>query len=918
MVQAYSNKGPKHVKRILRSIEKYHVGGVIFMQGTPEEQVRLTNQYQRRSKIPLMVGFDGEWGLDMRLKNTFRYPWNMALGAIQNDHLITQFGARLGAHCKRMGIHVNFAPVVDINTNPKNPIIGNRSFGEDPLNVGRKAAAFIKGMQLQGVLANAKHFPGHGDTATDSHKTLPQLSYDKQRLEAVELHPYREAFSAGLGSVMVAHLNVPSLTSKPALPTSLSHKVVTGLLQKEMGFEGLVFTDALNMKGVSKFAKPGAVDLAAFLAGNDVLLIPEDVGAAVKTIKRALKKKLLTRARLEHSVVKILKAKYWAGLHKYTPISLKNLQSDLHSHTDSLLHHVLVENSLTLLQNKDAMLPIKELANTKIAYVKLGNATHSDFLSMLQNYADVKAVQAPNVSELLTELASYDRVIVGHHTSDQTPWKSYDFSPEDLNLLMKIAKQNKVVLSVFSSPYSLLQVPSFENIEGLLLAYQNSSIAQEKAAQMIFGALESKGKLPVSIADHFPVGFGLSSTDLMRLSYGLPEAVGMRTFKLAKIDSLVRGAISKKMMPGAQVLVARYGKVVHHKSYGFHTYDQKRLVRHTDLYDLASLTKILGALPMAMKCEEMGLFDLTTSLETLLPEFKGSNKDTLTVKEMLSHTARLQAWLPFYKKTVDSLSKKPLSKYYRQKKSTPFSIKVAEAMYLRTDYLDSLYLRIKEVPQRAERGYKYSGLFFYLFKKYLEENFSKGMDQLLTAHFYQPLGATKLTYNPLQNFPSNQIVPSEKDRYFRHQTLVGHVHDMGAAMMGGVSGNAGLFSNANDVAKVMQMYLQDGFYGGHRYLQAQTMAKFNRRYFQKDKVRRGLGFDKPQLNSEEKATCGCVSDNSFGHSGFTGTYAWADPDSGLLYVFLSNRTYPSMDNRQLIEAHLRTKIQALAVEAIVE
>jgi CubicO group peptidase (beta-lactamase class C family) len=452
----------------------------------------------------------------------------------------------------------------------------------------------------------------------------------------------------------------------------------------------------------------------------------------------------------------------------------------------------------------------------------------------------------------------------------------------------------------------------------VLVGYQNSKVAQRTVGQMIFGGLETRGKLPVSIGKHFKEGFGINSTNLMRLSYSIPESVGMSSKKLKRIDSLVKIVVSEKMAPGAQVLIARHGKVVYQKSFGFHTYDKKQAVLNSDLYDLASLTKIVGGLPLIMKSEEIGLLGLETTLEALLPEYKGTNKDTLTVKEMLSHTARLKAWIPFYKETLDSVTKKTLPQYYRKSKSQQFSIEVAENLYLNTAYKDSIYKKIKEVAQREKSGYKYSGLAFYIFKKYLESKFVIGMDEMADSFFYEPLGANSLTYNPLKKFSAKRIVPSEKDTYFRYQTLRGHVHDMGAAMMGGVSGNAGLFSNANDLAKFMQMYLQDGFYGGHRYLEEKTLKKFNKRYFKKAKVRRGLGFDKPQLKKEIRSTCGCVSDNSFGHSGFTGTYAWADPDSGLLYVFLSNRTYPTMDNNKLGEKDIRTIIQGFAVDAIEE
>ena len=915
MVQAYSNKGKRHQKEIASLVKKHHVGGLIFMQGTPERQAVLNNFYQKKAEIPLLIGFDGEWGLDMRLKNTFRYPWNMTLGAVENSQLIEQFGRRVGIHCKRLGIHINFAPVVDINTNPENPIIGNRSFGENKFRVTEKAIAFVKGMQGVGVLANAKHFPGHGDTAADSHKTLPQLNFDLDRLQEVEMYPYPQLFEQGLASVMAAHLSVPALEPNPAIPTSISYKVITELLQQKMGFNGLVFTDALNMKGAANYAQPGDIDLAAFLAGNDMLLISEDVGEAIKKIKRALKKKVLTLERLNHSVEKILKAKYWAGLHDYKPVVLENLQRDLNTVNDIVLRNKLVEKSITLLQNNGSVFPIRELAKTKIAYVKLGSAPHQTFLDRLNSYTEVTEVSGDKKS-LLSKLKTFDKVVVGYHSSDASPWRNYRFSEEDLELLTLIAAKKEVFLHVFASPYSLLQIPTFENIESIVVAYQNNETAQDIAAQMLFGALETEGKLPVSIKNSFSEGAGLSAVNLARLGYAVPESVGMSSAKLQKIDSILQLVVAQKMAPGAQVLIARNGKVVYQKNVGYHTYDRKNKVQQTDVYDLASLTKILGGLPLIMKAEELGMFSLDTSLEELLSSYKGSNKDTLTVKELLSHTARLKAWIPFYRKTLDSLSQKPLSKYYQKEQSEDYAIEVAAALYLRTDLKDTLYQEVRDVAQREEPGYKYSGLPFFMFNKYLEENFPLGMKETLHAQFFNRLGAMSLGYHPLERMPKEEIVPSEEDAYFRHQRLQGHVHDMAAAMLGGVSGNAGLFGNANDVAKMMQMYLQNGLYGGHRFIEAKTLKKFNKRYFETADVRRGLGFDKPQLDPVIKSTCGCVSDNSFGHSGFTGTYAWADPDSGLLYVFLSNRTYPNMENNKLGEEDIRTNIQQLAVEAI--
>ena len=763
MIQAYSNKDTNHRKFIESEIKKYHIGGLIFMQGTPEKQAALNNRYQKKSKIPLLIGFDGEWGLDMRLKKTFRYPWNMTLGAVQNDVLIEEFGARLGVHCKRLGIHINFAPVVDINTNPENPIIGNRSFGENKYNVTEKASAFIKGMQGEGVLANAKHFPGHGDTASDSHKTLPQLLFDINRLESVELYPYSKIFDTGLSSVMVAHLSVPVLEPNPEVPTSISYKVITNLLKEKMGFNGLIFTDALNMKGAANYAKPGDIDLAAFMAGNDMLLIPENVGAAVKKIKRALNTGQISMERLEFSVEKILKAKYWAGLNEYKPVALEDLNQDLNTVQDSLLHAKLVESSITLLKNQNGVFPIKDLESTKIAYVKLGDAPSDVFLGMLQNYKNITEVQPDENGEYLNKLKKYSKVIVGYHKSNSNPWKSFKFKQSELDVLEKIAAQNEVFLNVFASPYALLDVKSFSNIESVLVGYQNSSYAQEIVAQMIFGAMETRGKLPVSIGDVFQEGAGLKSTNLMRLTYGKPESVGMNGKAFSKVDSLIQYAIEEKMTPGAQILVARYGKVVYQKSYGYHTYEKNKPVINSDIYDLASLTKILGGVPLIMKGEEDGMFDLEDRLDKILPEYEGTNKDTLTVKEMFSHTARLKAWIPFYLETLDSVTHQPLPKYYSTSPNGDFSIKVAENLFLRTDFKDSIYTTIKTVEQREKPGYKYSGLAFYIFKKYMEEQLGIGMDEVLTHEFYGPLGAETLRFNAIDEFEKDRIIPSEID-----------------------------------------------------------------------------------------------------------------------------------------------------------
>lgn len=918
MVQAYSNKDEKHRIFIDSLIKDYHIGGLIFMQGTPEKQAILTNNYQSISKIPLLIGFDGEWGLDMRLKDSYRFPWNMTLGAITDNKFLEDFGAQLGKQCKRLGIHINFAPVVDININPENPIIGNRSFGENRENVTQKALAFVKGMQSQYVLSNAKHFPGHGDTASDSHKSLPILDFDFNRLDSIELYPYKKLIKNNLTSVMVAHLSVKGLEGNKDCPTSLSYQVISKLLKEKLNFKGLILTDALNMKGVSNYSELGDINLDALLAGNDMLLIPTDVSLAIDTIKVALSQNLISEERINYSVIKILKAKYWAGLNNYKKIELANLQQDLNSIEDELLHRNLVENSITLLKNESLVFPIQHLERKKIAYVKLGDADHSDFLNMLKNYTEVDEISNDTLVNLISDLKPYNLVIVGFHKSNDNPWKDYKFTEEELLKLQEIAKSNDVILDIFASPYSLLQVENFKCIEGVLVSFQNSKIAQEISAQMLFGALEIKGKLPVSIAGQFSENDGLTSNSLGVLGYSIPEDVGLSSEKLSKIDSVATVALNGKMTPGMQILVARKGKVVYNKSFGFHTDEENTPVMNSDLYDIASLTKILATLPLIMELEEREILGLNSTLGSLIHKLRKSNKNKLTVKEVLSHYGQLKPWVPFYINTLDNVTKKPSTEYYRVERSNKFNIKVTDSLYLLSSYYDEMFDIIADSELLKKKEYKYSDLPFYIFKNYIEGHYKNDLNVLTQLHFYRPMGANRTTYLPLDKFSKNEIVPTEKDNYYRFKLVHGDVHDMGAAMQGGIGGHAGVFSNANDIAKIMQMYLQKGYYGGQRYLKPETIQKFNLRYYANEGVRKGVGFDKPQLDENVKSTCGCVSQSSFGHSGFTGTYTWADPESEIVYVFLSNRIFPTAENMDLVKYNIRTEIQQLIQDAIID
>ena len=915
VVQAVSNKGISHKTKILDEITSNGVGGIIFSNGSAEKQVELTNLYQDMSNIPLLIGMDAEWGLSMRLDSTFSFPWNMTLGAISDNELIKNVGNRIAAHCKRIGVNFNFAPVVDINTNPKNPIIGNRSFGESMQNVSSKSLSYMNGQQQMNILSSAKHFPGHGDTSTDSHKSLPIINHKKERILNVELKPFENLINNGLESVMIAHLEVPSLEKTRGLPSTLSFAIVTELLRNRLGFKGLIITDALEMKGLSSFKSKGNLDMLAFKAGNDILLMSENVSKGVSSIINEYNTGSITEERLSYSVKKILKAKYKVGLNKFLPISTYDLDNDLNSISDEILNEKLVENSLTVIKNKENIIPIKDLSE-RVGYLSFGNDSNTSFFSYLNKYSKVNYLSNLDFTNVDDLISKYNTIIIGIHANSNTPWKSYKIKKEEINLINHISKKVNVILNVFGSPYSLNSFKNIKHIKGVIISYQNSVVFQQKSAQLIFGAIDSKGILPVSIGKLFSVGEGIQIDHINRFSYGIPESVSLNSNKLKKVDSLASIAIDSTMTPGLQLLVAKDGKIIYEKSFGYLTYDKKIKVKNNTIYDLASLTKILVTLPIIMKLVENGTITLDTKLKELIPRYIDSNKSDKTIKEMLSHYSNLKSWIPFYKSTLDSLTKKPNSLYYNSFYSNKFNIKVTDSLYLLSTYRDSINTQIKDSELNDEK-YKYSDLPYYIFKEYIENYYSKDLSDIINAQLFNKLGLANTSYFPKEITSINNIAPTEIDDYFRYQEIKGTVHDMGAAMQGGVGGHAGLFSNARDVAEIMQMYLQEGLYGNKKYFDKSTINLFNKCYYCDDDNRRGVGFDKPQIEGDGP-TCGCISMDSFGHSGWTGTYTWADPEEKIVYVFLSNRSYPDSKENKLLNSNIRTDIQNLIYESIIK
>lgn len=662
-----TKQGDDKMKEVSSIIEKNHLGGLIFSLGNIKDQAKYTNIFQSISKVPLLIGMDAEWGIGMRLDDAFSFPYNMTLGALNDDSLIYNVGKRIGVHAKRIGVHINFAPVTDINTNPNNPIIGSRSFGEDKINVTKKSLSYLKGMQSVGIMGSAKHFPGHGDTSTDSHKTLPVINFSAKRINDVELFPYKELIKNNLSTVMVAHMEVPSLEKEPKMPSTLSKNIISKLLKKKLKFEGLVITDAMDMKGVVDFNKNQSADVGALLAGNDVLLMPDDLDESTKSIKKAINDGIITEKRLKYSVKKILMAKYKAGLYKKNKIDLENIVEDMNSNIDKLLFEEITEKSITLIKNDNDILPIKDIS-TKIAFLEMGDSDSDEFFKILNHYTKVDKIEYDSKAELLTTLKPYQTVVVGFHKSTKSPFDPYKFNQSEIETLELLSKNKNVILNVFAKPYALMDL-DMTNISSILVSYQNNVIAQNKSAQIIFGALPAVGRLPVSISKKYPLHSSIKTKTINRLSYGLPSDKNFDLDILNSIDSVVEDAIQKRMTPGAQVLVSKNGKVVFNKSYGYKTYKKNNQIKWDHIYDLASLTKILSSVPLLMNEFESNGINEKSTLSDILPDLNLKDKGNLLLKEMLAHQSGLYPWIPFYKETLDSVSYNPLTSFYSKKKT---------------------------------------------------------------------------------------------------------------------------------------------------------------------------------------------------------------------------------------------------------
>lgn len=912
MIPAWSNKGTEHTTSILKLIMEEKVGGIIMMQGGPIAQTRMVNTFQLNSDLPLMISQDAEWGPSMRLDSAIRFPRNLVLGAVQDDSLVYRLGLEIAKQCRATGVQVNFSPVADINNNPNNPVINDRSFGEDRDNVTRKSIEMMRGLQDGGVLACAKHFPGHGDTDTDSHLDLPVINHTPLRMDSLELHPFKSMIKAGVGSVMVAHLYLPGYDSTPNRASTLSPIIVDSLLRKTLGFKGLIFTDALNMKGVSKFYKNGEAELASFIAGNDVLLFSDNVRTGKAKLIAALDSGIILESQLDEKVMRILAMKHSLGLVASRSTDLRKAFTAVQSEEAKSLKQEIYRKALTLASDPENLIPLSKRA--RIGYIQISGKSDAAFYKTLKGLGAVTQItltkdELENMSSGKSkQLASeYDIIIVGIMGMERSPSRKFGVKGYYSDLVGRLQTAGvKPVVCVFGNPYAL---QSFHSDYTLLVGYDEEEESQIAMAEGVLGIIPISGRLPVG-AGVFKAGTGHDRGSRLP-EEAMPAEMGMKSSLGFKIDSVVSYYIQHRAMPGCAVLVRYKGKIVHARGYGHLKYGSQDAVSPVStIYDLASVSKVTGTTLAFMKLYEQGRIHPDSVIGSYLPWLKGSGAYSIKIRQLLTHTSGLPAYISAWPKTqLPGKVWKPW--VYHTEQTEQFPIAVASGMYQSGTWIDSIRQMIMEVKIATQPKYVYSDLGMILTGWAVESVSGMRLDSFLEAHFWSKMGLRAMCYNPWQNKElSRYCAPTESDKVWRKQEVKGYVHDQNAAMLGGIAGHAGMFSNLTDLGILMSMLLDNGVYKGDTLLRLETIQYFT---LQQKGSKRGLGWDKPDGAPPASSQCGA---GTFGHTGFTGTCVWADPDHEVLYIFLSNRTYPDPENKLLIREKVRTLIHDFIYESI--
>lgn len=911
VLRAHSEWKQDKIDSLSDLIQKYNVGGLCFFQGGPVRQAMQTNHYQGIAKTPLFITIDAEWGVGMRLDSVEVFPRQLSMGAFASSDLVYQMGAAIAAQCKRLGIQINYAPDIDVNNNPLNPVINDRSFGQSKEKVIQQGIAYMKGMQDNGVMATAKHFPGHGDVTVDSHKDLPVITKSRAALDSLELAPFKALIDAGVESIMVAHLSVPAIDDRPKYATSLSPKAVNGLLKKELGFKGISVTDAMDMKAIANYFPQGEANVQAILAGNDMLCLPGDIGQSIQKVRQAVKERRIKRAEINARVKKILAAKYTHGLSSLKTIDTTNIVADLNQSV-STINAAMAAQSLTFLRSNNS-----PVLDNKTAYLAFNAKTANEFTKAIATEYGVRVfyTNGKNANELALindSLKAYNQVIVGLHGYSRRPANHFEIPAATLQFLNGMGHENWIHV-IFGNPYA---VGDFSKINNILLAFEDTKYSHAAVQKWLEGKAQASGVLPVTIAPGLNYGMPSEAPTKKKIlaEQCLPAIIDQA--KLAKIDSIVADAIQQQAIPGCQVLVAKDNQIVFNKSYGTIAGAETPLVTNATLYDLASVTKTSATTVAIMKLVEEGKVDIQKTIGDYLPWVAGNAKAKIRLKDLLLHEAGLYPYIKFYESLLNA-DGSINSKWIVPVQDPTHQMMVSPGKYLANNWMDSIRIKILNSPVSAPGKYVYSDNDFIFLGNIVEQVTGMSLQDYCTKTFYGPMQMRSTGFLPLERAAKSNIAATELDNYFRKELIQGSVHDEGASTMGGIAGHAGLFSNASDLAKLYMMLLNGGIWDGQVYLKPSTIQLFTS--YQSATSRRGLGFDKTakdNATSKDPYPSLSAPTSVFGHTGFTGTCVWADPDNQLLYIFLSNRVYPTRDNKAFSNLNLRAKIQEQIYQAI--
>jgi beta-glucosidase-like glycosyl hydrolase/CubicO group peptidase (beta-lactamase class C family) len=877
-------------QELVRYAQKKHVGGFYFSLGGIYEFPIHANKLQSLAKVPLLISVDFEWGSGMRIGQGTTFPRAMALGATRDTMLAYRMGRAIALEARSLGVHQNYSPVVDVNNNPKNPVINTRSFGEDPALVSAMARGMIRGQQEANLIATVKHFPGHGDTDIDTHLELPTVHFSRARMDSMELVPFKDAINNGVMSVMTAHIHAEAFDGSDSIPSTASYNVTTRLLKQELGFNGIIVTDALAMKGMTKLFSAGESAVRAFSAGADMLLMSPDTDAAIDSMVAAVKRGDITMERLDYSVRKILKHKHWAGLAENRFVPVEKVSKTVNVREIRDLSKEIARKSITVLGNGTGILPLRDLSGKKTLHIVFSDTDDYDgnrelYREFRNRIASELAIIDPRSNkmefdETVKKTKEADLVICQFNFQMRSGAMTGFLSKEIVGLLRSIDSLKKLVIGIsLGNPYIVMELPP---VAAFVQAYSSSTVSEEACAEVVFGEQPARGTLPITIPGKFAYGDGVKY-DAIVVRSATPEEAGFIADSLKKLDAIVADAIADSAFPGAVLLVARNGIIAYEKAFGRFTYDGASPEITTEsIFDMASVTKVISTTSAMMKLTEEGKLSLNDPVVKYLPAFGRNGKEKITIYNLLVHNSGLQGWRKFYEFcgtpqcVVDSIFAAPL--VYRTGDSTIYS----------------------------DLGLITAG-------KIIEKVTNTTLDRYVDSVFFRPLGMRNTMFNPPQQL-WNRVVPTEIDSFWKKTNVEvhGRVHDENAATLGGVAGHAGLFSTASDLVRILQMELNGGTYGGKLYLKPETIKQFTTQ--QSEKYSRAIGWD---TRATGRSFSGQYSSRlTFLHTGFTGTSVAVDPTKNIIVILLTNRVYPTRASSKLFR--VRPAVHDAVYESIIQ